>query len=139
MVRGGRGKKGCLSQRHAHKLRENNNRHGTRRAWAQLCIARLAWRASRSKYCTALRARPFSFLPSFLPHLLPCLSHTFLFATHDACSIHQQAALHTKAAPRHQKKTMGVVVSLALSSPAAALTPVNRLSALNSNALLRSP
>lgn len=80
-----------------------------------------------------------SFLPSFLPHLLPCLSHTFLFATHDACFIHQQAALHTKAAPRHQKKTMGVVVSLALSSPAAALTPVNRLSALNSNALLRSP
>lgn len=64
-------------------------------------------------------ALPSSFLPSFLP---PISLHPF--ATRHALHTPQQTALHPAAAPRHQKKTLGMVVSPAIPASAPALTPI---------------
>lgn len=136
MVRGGRGKKGCLSQRHAHITNTKTITGTAPGVPGRSCALPASRGASHSKYCTALPVLSPSFLATSIASLP--FAH-LLFATRHARSIHQQAALHTKAAPRHQKEAMGVVVSPALSPPAAALTPVPWLPALNSSALLRSP
>lgn len=62
------------------KLGENND---TRRAWAQLCIARLAWPVSlKILHCPA---RPFSFLPFYLTRFLAFRTPPF---RHPRCPLH---------------------------------------------------
>lgn len=79
-----------ISATRTHNYHENNNRHGTRRAWAQLCIARLAWRVSlKILHCPA---RPFSFLPCYLNRFLAFRTPSFC---HPPCPLHPPTSRST--------------------------------------------
>lgn len=91
MVRGGRGKKGCLSQRHAHITNTKTITGTAPGVPGRSCALPASRGASHSKYCTALPVL-FSFLPCYPNRFLAFRTPSF---RHPPCPLHPPTSRST--------------------------------------------